>query len=276
MNAFFLSHNGLGDNLYSVGALRFLLGYYKNIHFLCKDKYYDNVKLFFSDEKRIICVPFDSKREFQHCYEIIMGNYTNNDIFICGSHKNYLNSKITNTELLAHKMDNSKYTIDYDTIRAVTSDAGCNYDFIRGFYNDINLDLSVFFEHFDLKSTETSKKIYESVKKYDVIFLQTTSSDNIKLNIDDLVRRNIDKEDTILISNDENLYEDADNEKYKMCQSFLRTEIVNYIDIIQNSKEIYIIDSCFTGIVLPLKKTNRLKADIVRIIRREEVHKYQL
>ena len=53
-----------------------------------------------------------------------------------------------------------------------------------------------------MKSTETSKKIYESVKKYDIIFLQTTSSDNIKLNIDDLVRRNIDKEDTILISND--------------------------------------------------------------------------
>jgi hypothetical protein len=276
MNAFFLSHNGLGDNLYSVGALRFLLTYYKNIHFLCKDKYYDIVKPFFHDEKRIICIPFDSMREKQHCYEIIMGNYTGNDIFICGAHKSYLRSKITNTELLARKMDNSEYTIDYDTIRAVTADAGCDYDFIRGFYNDINLDLSIFFEHFDLKSTKVSREIYESVKKYDIIFLQTTSSNNTKLNIDNLVRRNIDKEGTILISNDENLYKDADNEKHKLCQSFLRTEIVNYIDIIRNSKEIYIIDSCFTGIVLPLRKTNRLKADKVRIIRREEVDKHHL
>jgi hypothetical protein len=35
-----------------------------------------------------------------------------------------------------------------------------------------------------------------------------------------------------------------------------------------NANEIYIIDSCFTGIILPLVKTNKLKAKVVRIIER--------
>lgn len=36
-----------------------------------------------------------------------------------------------------------------------------------------------------------------------------------------------------------------------------------------NSTEIYIIDSCMTGIVLPLLKTGHLKARVVRIILRK-------
>ena len=46
-------------------------------------------------------------------------------------------------------------------------------------------------------------------------------------------------------------------------------KIAHYIDLIKNCSEIYIIDSCFTGIVLPLVKTNRLKATKVRIILRQ-------
>ena len=97
MQAYFLSHNGLGDNLFSIGALRFLCNYYNTIHFLCKDINYENVKLFFLNEPKIIVVPFDSTNEFSACKTIIDANYENNDIFICGFvHKGYLKSKITN------------------------------------------------------------------------------------------------------------------------------------------------------------------------------------
>ena len=44
----------------------------------------------------------------------------------------------------------------------------------------------------------------------------------------------------------------------------------NYIDIIKNSDEIYIIDSCFTGILLPFIKTNKLKTKNVHIFLRSD------
>ena len=47
----------------------------------------------------------------------------------------------------------------------------------------------------------------------------------------------------------------------------------NYVrDYFKNSDEIYIIDSCFVGMILPLVKTNQLKADPTRIILRGLSH----
>ena len=45
MNAYLLSHNGIGDNLYMIGAVRYLLQYYEKMYFIfvntekfCKEK----------------------------------------------------------------------------------------------------------------------------------------------------------------------------------------------------------------------------------------------
>ena len=149
MNAYFLSHNGMGDNLYSIGSLRFLLKYYYKIYFICKDKYYENVKLFFIDTDRIICIPYNStKNEQIECYNIISDKYDTHDIFICGScHTSYLKSKITNKNLLTYKNDTTYYTTDYTIDYTIDYDmiTSENYNFIEGFYKDINLDLSIFF-----------------------------------------------------------------------------------------------------------------------------------
>jgi hypothetical protein len=276
MNAHFLSHNGLGDNLYSIGALRFLLNYYEKIFFLCKDIYYENVKLFFLDTDRIICVPFDANNERRHCYNIISKfyNWNKNDIFICGEyHKSYLRSKITNPAVINIKNADtpSTYTIYYDMITAA------NYNFIENFYKDINLDFSIFFKYWELPMTEMSKTLYETVKQYKIIFLQTTSSNNYKLNITKLLDKYLYDEGSILISNDENLYNNRAglphmNEKQRICEQFVKNKIIYYLDTIINSSEIYIIDSCFVGIVLPLKKMNKLNASIVRIILRNKAN----
>jgi len=270
INAVFLSHNGLGDNLYSIGALRFLLQFYDKIFFLCKQKYYENVKLFFASEHRIICVPFDETNERNEVIRIVMNNYNGNDVFICGNHVKYLQSKVTNPAILQYKCDNKGYDLNYDTID------DNSYSFIRRFYTDIKLDLSIFYEYFHLDSTAKSVELYESVKHFKrIIFLQTASSDNKRLNIENLKAMYLNDDDTILISNNENLYEDTDRdrdrdrEKHKLCQPFVMNMIAHYVDLIQNCSEIYIIDSCFTGIVLPLVKTNRLKATKVRIILRQ-------
>lgn len=263
MIAYLVSHNGLGDNLYMVGALHFINQFYEKVYFLCKNKYYNNVKLFFSQSSNIICIPFNELNEFYEIYNILFHKYEDNniDIFICGLHKQYLKNKITNKDYLNNKIVNNNYDIEWDTINKY------NYKFIEQFYKDINLNLTYFYEYFYLPSTVESIRLLNLVKEFYIIFIQLKSSDGIKLNISELKKEYINDDKVILLCNDINLYKE-DNNKYILAQQFVMNDIINYLDTIKFSDEIYIIDSCFVGIVLPLLKTNKLKTKKVRIIYR--------
>jgi len=278
MNAYLVSHNGLGDNLFMIGAIRFLTKYYDKVYFLCKNKYHSNVELFFKDNENIVCLPFNEYNENNDYDEknqlrnIIQEKYSNNDndIFICGCHKTYLQSKIRNKLFLECIILNKNYNIDFDTI---TTD---NYNFIENFYKDIRLNLTVFYDYFTLPEFVESMELYKSVEKYNIIFVQIKSSCGKTLNVNNLLNKYLNDEKTILICNDFNLYDSNSNSKdikmkFKLCENFVFCKIVYLIDTIKNSNEIYIIDSCLIGLVLPFLKQNLLKAEIVRIIRRELV-----
>jgi len=273
MQAYLVSHNGLGDNLYMIGALNFIKQFYKKVYFLCKNKYYANVKLFFDAKSNISCIPFNENKEFESIKQLIIAKYTdtNIDIFVCGScHKRYLKSKITNQRFLTHKIMNKNYTIDWDTITSK------NYSFIEKFYKDINLNLTYFYEYFYIHSTDESIQLFKSVRKFYLVFIQYKSSDGRVLDISNLIQKYINDDKVLLICNDINLYDKTNITKHTLAEQFVLNKIVNYIDTIKNSNEIYLIDSCFIGIVLPLLKTNRLKAKMVRIIRRDSIHKHKL
>lgn len=263
--AYFLSHNGLGDNLYSVGALRFLAQYYDTIYFLCKDKYSDNVKTFFTDEPRIVCLPFDSTCERDECHNILGPVYAEStaDVFICGAHKHFFRSRITHPKVLEYKADDRGYDLNYDTINEN------NYGFLRGFYTDINLDMHIYYDYFKLAHHDVSMQIYDTVKHYKhIVFVQTDASFGEKLNIQRILAKYNHDEDSIVISNNSNLYKPTDV-RYRLCQPFILNRLAYYVELIKNCTEIYIIDSCMTGIVLPLLKTGQLKASVVRIVQRD-------
>lgn len=258
MNAYILSHNGLGDNLYMIGAVLYLLNYYHTIYFICKDIYYDNVQLFYKNNKNVVLIKIDSKHERESCKKVL--DYRN-DILICGLHKQFFKTKITNTKLLERIQTKNKYTIDYDTINSN------NYKFIEQFYKDIHLDLNIFFDYFQLPVNVESQHYYNTLSKYNhIVFIHSKASDK-KLDITSILERNLFKENTIIICANENVYE-RNTEKYNLCKTMVQLPILYYLDILQNSNEIYIIDSCFVGFVLPLLKTNKLKANVVRIIER--------
>lgn len=262
MNAYFLSHNGLGDNLYMIGAVLYLLNYYNYIYFICKDIYYENVRLFYKNHKRVIVIPIDSTDEYNSCKNILNDVITE-DILICGLFKNLFKSKIT---IHWEKTNTSKqYTIDYDTITST------NYKFIENLYNDINLDLNVLFSYFQLPVTIESKYFYKKLLNYkNIIFIHSKAS-NKKLNIDNVLNKNRSTPDTIIICANENVYNAKDQyKKFNLCNEFIDIPLIYYLDIIKNSNEIYIIDSCFVGVILPLLKTNKLKANIVRMIERNQ------
>ena len=144
-DAYFLSNNGLGDNITSVGAVLFLLKYYNKIYFLCKDYNEQNVKLLF-ENKAVITIPINSGREFDHCKEIINSvDKVKNDIFISGMHKGRNSKHITSESLLNYNRTN-KYSL--------------KYDFIREFYKDNMLDTAIYVDCFHIK-TNNSYSLYK-------------------------------------------------------------------------------------------------------------------
>lgn len=271
MIVYVLSHNGLGDNLYMNGALHFIRQFYDQVFFLCKQQYYENVQCFFDGNTNITCIPICTTNEYDETQKILdFRKYidVNTDIMICGPcHKCYLPSKITNKRFIEEVKINKNYTIDYDTITS------SDYSFIESFYNDIGLNLTYFYEYFYLPTVNESIKMYDSIKKFYIVFIQYKCSSGTTLNISNLINKCIHNDKIILLCNDVNLY-NKDHSKYALAEQFVNNKLINYVDTIKNSDEIYLIDSCFVGIVLPLLKTNQLKARTVRIITLTDVHKH--
>jgi hypothetical protein len=253
--AYFLSHNGLGDNITSISAINFLLKYYKTIYLLCKDIYEENIKLLYSN-KPVIIISFNSNNEFEDCSKIINNAYNNDkniDIFICGCHKSYLNSKISHPDLLNYKQTDKNYII--------------NYNFIKDFYYDIKLDLSIYYEYFDISESDISKYYYTIIKEYKIIFLHTKSS-NKEINLDIIINKYINNSEYIIICTNKNIYP-IDHYKYYIANQYINILLGYYITLIKNSNEIHVIDSCFSCIIYPMSKTNKLKASNIIIYNRD-------
>lgn len=288
MDAYFLGHLGLGDNLYCIGAARYLTKFYRNVYFLCKDKYEENVKSFFDDNERVICVPIHSSNK-DSVYELSLpvtsendairnvldNKYEDNDIFICGfAFTPHFPSKITNQAFLQREKITKTYSLKLDTID------DDRYSFIIDMYGHADLTTGVMIDYWNLPDTENSKKLYESVKDYNIIFIQSISSNNKILRVNNVVDKYLYDENTILLFNDYNIYENANINlkqiqiKRDLAEKFVKNKLIYYIDTIKHAKEIYMIDSCFTGIVLPLYKKGLLKADPIRLVMRRLIGDY--
>ena len=275
-SAYFLSHNGLGDNITNIGAVYFLTQYYNTIYFLCKDIYYENITKLFKNKiinKNIILIQFNSENEFNECKTIITNamintikNVTSNemtnsmsnssiDIFISGNcHTSYLKSRITHPQLLQYKQNDNGYNIKW------------NWNHIRDFYYNIGLDLSIYYNYFIIDSCQESKDYFEHIKNYNIIFLHTKSS-NKEIFLNNIIDKYINKEDTIIICANKNVYENNNNNntKYELANKYINILVANYIDIIYNALEIHVINSCFSCIINPLNVTHKLHAKIVTI-----------
>jgi hypothetical protein len=244
MNAYLLSHNGLGDNITMIGAINFLLKYYDNVYFLCKDTNMKNITAFFPN-KPVIVIPFASSDEFTQPAQIMEQATTNpnNDIFVCGfAHKHIAKyRRVQNPKFLEYKPNDKNYSIK------------SQWQHIPSFYRDIGMDLSIYYEYFDIPNPSTNQSIKET--HTNIIFVHTKFSKGeiaIDLHIDQ------DK-DTIIICANKNIYPE-NHPKYELANQYVDAPITSYTDIIKNATEIHVVDSCFSSIVYPLQQMNRLKA----------------
>jgi hypothetical protein len=240
--AFVLSHNGLGDNITNISAVKFLQNYYHVIYFLCKDIHNENVSLFFNDY--VVTIPIDSsKNEITECKKIL-DKIKYADIFVSGSHKSYMNSRITHPDLLTRVKDNEGRSIKYPHI----------YDF----YNDIGLDLEIYFNFFNIESSNLSLKYYNDIKDYKIVFMHTMAS-NKEINLDYIINLYINNDEYIIICANKNIYDNS-HKKYEIVEKYINIKLAHYIDIIKNAEIIHVIDSCFSCIVYPLLICNKLKS----------------
>jgi len=247
-SAYILSHNGLGDNITMIGAINFLLLHYNNIYLLCKDKYESNVKLLINN-KNVIIIPFDHRNERGSCKNIITNVYSNDntDIFICGQHKSYLKSKITNPSILNYNKNN-KYNVKWKHIKT--------------FYQDMNLDLSIYYEYFNINSTTKSLELYQQIKDINIIFCHTQSSTKT-ISLSENIKTYINDNKYIIICANENVY-NKNHAHFEVANKFINIPIAEYIDVIKNACEIFIIDSCFSCIVHPLSELNKLNTKKIK------------
>lgn len=270
--AYYISHNGLGDLIISTSALRYLVKYYDRVFIICKNIHCSQLQLLLQDEPRIqiISVVMDSPiSEYDNSLTVLKDAYADSDVFCCGYLRKDNPTKITNKAILSYNSNNLSYNTEFDKVDA---------SFINKFYSDAHLDLRIYYEYFNIPRTIQSRELHDLVNNYKrVIFTQIKCSGSERLNIDGVKYKYLNDDDAIILCNDENLYDEATNPtKYNICQRFVKNNLAWYIDTILNCNEIYIIDSCFIAIVLPLVKTNRLKADTVRIIKRELVNEILL
>jgi hypothetical protein len=259
-SAVFLSHNMLGDNITNIGAVNFLTNYYNTIYFICKDVYVENVNLLFQKKiinKNIVLVQISSNNEPEDCKNVINNFMKNNliDIFVSGYlHTSHLKSRISHPNLLQYVQNDNGYTIEWSHI--------------HDFYYDIGLDLSIYYNYFNIDSSKESKEYFENIKTYNIILLHTKSSQR-ELSLSHIIDKYINVPDIIIICSNKNVYENTHN-KYELANKYINLLIPYYIDIIYNAFEIHVIDSCLSCIVHPLNVTKKLKAQTVNIYNRDD------
>lgn len=286
-NALFIGHNGMGDNLNMIGALRFLSPFYEKVYFVVKNEYVNRVAPFFKDSNiNFLSLEIDTPKKEEELISNLIRSFKqqpNTDLFITGCWRSISTEIIKNNAFLEAR-DNFKKSMENKSILTFDHDMLIekDYYFLPQFYENLGLHFNIYFEYFDFTSGDNSEKLYNSVKHFkNIIFMQNKSSCGKTLSIDNLLQKYLNEPDTILISNDENIYEkyntlslskDENYNKKQLVQPFVMGNIVDYKDVILHSTEIYIIDSCLVSVIIPLFKTNKLKAHTLRIINRNRLN----
>lgn len=265
--AVLVCHQGIGDLISMCGGIIYLKKHYDKMNLLCKEKNLKHLKLFFQDNDINLIVVQDNL-EFIEIQKKVVNyfNKTLNDIYISGVCFNYLKKyRRVSMDIPEYTNNNLDKTKGYNVNNYI-------FDMISNFYNDIGLPIDICCDYLPFKSNKNSIDLYNLISKYNIIFIQLKSSDNKKLNISNLLNNYLNNEKTILICNDENLYE-KESEKYNICEEFIYKDFIYYYDTIINSNEIYVIDSCFSCLIMPLIIGNKLKAQKVQIINRNNSYK---
>jgi hypothetical protein len=227
--ALFLGHQGLGDHIGLIGAIRYLSLQYDEFYVAClpenlntvSNLYLDNpnIKLFvppiFTSGYRYTVYPTDTLRgEYMNIPD---GVYT--DVFRCGL-----------LTLPRNSLD----------------------DLPSCFYKDLGIDPSIRHSYFHLPKSADSIWLHSLLESMPYIFVQTKSSENTT----SIISWDIDK--TFTIDPNINQYE-SDHIWYSLAQKFVNQPFFHYVDTIKHASEIHTVDSSFYCLSCYLKTDAKVK-----------------
>lgn len=267
-DAYYLSHLGLGDNIINIGAVVFLSQFYKKIYFFCSGNNTVHINFFFKGTNIYIIEINKNNKHINldelhdECFSILNDKYENNDIYISGfCHTQRFYSKITNLNVL-------KYIQNQLNQNCIRYDIPNFFNFAVNFYKDINLNASIMVDYFNPKNDEIINLLYDKISNYEIFFFHTLSS-SAEIDLSQIVEEFINDETKIVICSNKNFYE-KNSAKYYLAEEYINLPtIFHYIEIIKNSKEIHIVDSCISCVSLILHFKNILKYKKFVIYNRE-------
>jgi hypothetical protein len=232
--AFYLGHKGIGDMINLQGAVNYLSESVDELFVVCHSFYLDVSMKLYKDNKKVrllqvklttdVCrngrtLPSETI-QWTPTFQKIMAYFE--QIHICGL---YLPTCVI-------------WKNDWKT-----------YPIPDCFYVDLGIDPKIKTTHNTLQSTPTSYALFKALEGMTYIFVhQTSSNTHIPL-----VKWDI--QEILTIDPDTNLYKPGDS-FYELANRFIKQNIFDYYDVIQNASEIYTVDSSYSCLGLyckPLK-----------------------
>ena len=155
--AFVLTHLGLGDNITSIGAVRYLSIQYDKVYVVCKEKNKKNMELLYSDDETIQLYVVKGASEispnFGFNYNKFKEITKNMDIYLAGGH-------------------------------LLTENPNPCDDMLFNFYRDMNINESYFWKYFHVPTLKQSNDLFQLLKlNKEYIFIHNTTSNGIVFNI---------------------------------------------------------------------------------------------
>lgn len=238
--ALIINHIGMGDCINVNGAVRYILHFYNKVNMLALSRYVDNIRQLFCDVIDNINI---IQCEYKDIPEIIK-RFKRYDIYSLAF--NY--SSDTTHPFLRTKFNRKDY----------------NKHFISMMYEFANLDMRIYSEYFRINPTSRSKELYELVKDYKITFIHESSS-NHEFDLGKYLGSG--NEDEMLVCVNRNLY--TEGAKKELAEHFINDPIFDYYDTIINSSKIFISDSCFSSMVIPLVNKGVIQCDDITIVCRK-------
>jgi hypothetical protein len=213
--ALFLGHQGLGDHIMYIGAIRYLSLLYDEFVVACVHSHnFENVKSFYVD---------------------------NPSIKVIGMNRDY---SYRDQIGLEKEMKISQYDKVYTV--GIYKEGGFPPEEIpTSWYTQLGLDTSIRKKYFAVPSTSESLSLYNSLKTITYIFVQQKSSDTLTKLVD------WDMNDILTIDPNINMYPSG-HTWHDLAQTFINKPFFYYYDTITHASELHMVDSSFFCIAIHL------------------------